>query len=38
MVTIVDPHVKRDPSYYVFSEAQREKYYVQTKDHAEFDG
>jgi alpha 1,3-glucosidase len=22
-VTIVDPHVKRDPGYYIFSEAEK---------------
>lgn len=38
MVTIVDPHVKRDYSYYIHKEASDKKYYVQNKDGAEFDG
>ncbi|KAH9258248.1 hypothetical protein BASA81_003297 [Batrachochytrium salamandrivorans] len=37
MVTIVDPHVKRDSGYYVHAEAEREGYYI--KDGAQdFDG
>ncbi|KAF6258577.1 glycosyl hydrolases family 31-domain-containing protein [Scenedesmus sp. NREL 46B-D3] len=38
MVTIVDPHVKRDTSYYVYKEASEKKYFVRTKDNTEFDG
>lgn len=38
MVTIVDPHVKRDSNYPIFSEAQQLGYYVKNKDGGEFDG
>lgn len=38
MVTIVDPHVKRDHSYYIHKEASEKKYYVRKKDGSEFDG
>lgn len=38
MVTIVDPHVKRDSNYYVYKEASEKKYFVRTKDGTEFDG
>lgn len=38
MVTIVDPHVKRDYSYYIHKEASDKKYYVKNKDGSEFDG
>jgi len=38
MVTIVDPHIKRDSSYAVHSEAERLGYYVKTKDGSDFDG
>jgi hypothetical protein len=38
MVTIVDPHVKRDSGYYVYKEASEKKYFVRTKDGTEFDG
>jgi hypothetical protein len=38
MVTIVDPHVKRDYSYYIHKEAAEKKYYVNKKDGSEFEG
>lgn len=38
MVTIVDPHVKRDPSYYIFSEAQSAGHFVKTASGGEFEG
>mmetsp|Transcript_37728 Transcript_37728/g.84060 ORF Transcript_37728/g.84060 Transcript_37728/m.84060 type:complete len:895 (-) Transcript_37728:499-3183(-) len=38
MVTIVDPHVKRDPSYYIFSEAEKAGHYVKNKGGGDFDG
>ncbi|KAF8064543.1 PSL5 [Scenedesmus sp. PABB004] len=38
MVAIVDPHVKRDPGYYIHREAQEKKFYVRKKDGADFDG
>lgn len=37
-VTIVDPHVKRDPSYNIYQHAQQKQYFVRTKDGGEFDG
>ncbi|KAJ9510644.1 hypothetical protein QJQ45_027546, partial [Haematococcus lacustris] len=38
MVTIVDPHVKRDPGYYIFAEAEAAKHYVRNKHGTDFDG
>lgn len=38
MVTIVDPHVKRDHAYYVYKEAHEKKYFVRKSDGGEFDG
>lgn len=38
MVTIVDPHVKRDSSYYIFSEAESAGHYVKNKHGSDFDG
>lgn len=38
MVTIVDPHVKRDHGYYVYKEATEKKYFVRKPDGGEFDG
>lgn len=38
MVTIVDPHVKRDPGYYMHSEAEKLGHYVKNKDNGDFDG
>ncbi|GFR40498.1 hypothetical protein Agub_g1066 [Astrephomene gubernaculifera] len=38
MVTIVDPHVKRDPGYYVFAEAEAAGHYVKNKYNTDFDG
>ncbi|GLI69804.1 hypothetical protein VaNZ11_014505 [Volvox africanus] len=38
MVTIVDPHVKRDSSYYIFSEAETAGHFVKNKHGSDFDG
>jgi alpha 1,3-glucosidase len=38
MVTIVDPHIKRDDNYPVHSEATTKGYYIKNKDGADFDG
>lgn len=38
MVTIVDPHIKRDSGYAVHSEAERLDYYVKKKDGGDFEG
>lgn len=38
MVTIVDPHVKRDHNYYIFSEAEKNGFYVKNKHGSDFDG
>ncbi|GAX83418.1 hypothetical protein CEUSTIGMA_g10843.t1 [Chlamydomonas eustigma] len=37
-VTIVDPHVKRDHSYYIFQEAQSEGYFVKNPQGGDFEG
>ena len=38
MVTIVDPHVKRDPGFPMHPEATEKNYYVKDKDGKDFDG
>ncbi|KFM25547.1 Neutral alpha-glucosidase AB [Auxenochlorella protothecoides] len=38
MVTIVDPHIKSDPNYRVFKEAEEKQLFVKTKDGADFKG
>ncbi|KAK8958859.1 hypothetical protein KSP40_PGU017840 [Platanthera guangdongensis] len=38
MVTIVDPHIKRDDSYYVHKEATDKGYYVKDASGKDFDG
>lgn len=38
MVTIVDPHVKTDPNYRVYKEAEEKKLYVKDKDGNDFKG
>lgn len=38
MVTIVDPHIKRDPNYRIFKEAEKKGFYIKNKDGADFDG
>jgi hypothetical protein len=38
MVTIVDPHLKRDENYYIHKEATSKGLYVKNKDGTDFDG
>ncbi|KAK6128410.1 hypothetical protein DH2020_037846 [Rehmannia glutinosa] len=38
MVTIVDPHIKRDESYYIHKEASEKGYYVKDATGKDFDG
>eukprot|EP01035_Chromulina_nebulosa_P018695 gene18695-24452_t len=38
MVTIVDPHVKRDSNYYVHRIATEKGYYIKNKDGSDFNG
>ena len=38
MVTIVDPHIKRDPAYPIFKAAEEKGYYVKNKDGKDYDG
>lgn len=38
MVTIVDPHIKRDDSYYIHKEASQKGYYVKDASGKDFDG
>jgi len=38
MVTIVDPHIKRDHNYHVHQEAQRLGHYVKNKGGSDFEG
>lgn len=37
-VTIIDPHIKRDPSYHIYSEAAGLDFFVKDRDGKEFDG
>ncbi|XP_027100039.1 probable glucan 1,3-alpha-glucosidase [Coffea arabica] len=38
MVTIVDPHIKRDDNYYIHKEASDNGYYVKDASNRDFDG
>ena len=38
LVTIVDPHIKRDSNYWFYNENRDHDYYVKTKDGSEYDG
>ncbi|KYQ91049.1 alpha-glucosidase II [Tieghemostelium lacteum] len=38
LVTIVDPHIKKDSNYYIYSEASEKGYYVKNKDRNDFEG
>ena len=38
MVTIVDPHIKRDSNYFLHNDAENNDYYVKTKDGKVFEG
>ncbi len=38
MVTIVDPHIKRDTAYPIFKNAEEKGYYVKNKDGKDYDG
>jgi len=38
MVTIVDPHIKRDNGYYIHKQATSKKMYIRDKDGKDFDG
>uniref|UniRef100_A0A6A7FRA2 Glucosidase II subunit alpha n=2 Tax=Hirondellea gigas TaxID=1518452 RepID=A0A6A7FRA2_9CRUS len=38
LVTIVDPHIKRDPNYFFYKENRDLDHYIKTKDGQEFDG
>ena len=38
LVVIVDPHVKRDPGYFLHSDATNNGYYVKNMDNADYEG
>ena len=38
MVTIVDPHMKVDNDYNIYKEAKEKKYFVATRDGADYEG
>ena len=38
LVTIVDPHIKRDSNYFFYKENHDLDHFIKTKDGAEFDG
>nr|WBW70124.1 venom protein [Lampona murina] len=38
MVTLVDPHIKRDNNYYIHKEATDKGYYVKNKDNQDYEG
>ena len=38
MVTIVDPHIKRDKNYYIYKQGHDEGYFLQNSNGQEYDG
>lgn len=38
LVTIVDPHIKKDDSYHIYSEAKEKNYFVKDKSGGQLDG
>ncbi|CAF3409540.1 unnamed protein product [Rotaria socialis] len=38
MVTITDPHIKKDDGYHVYAEAKSNGYFVKTKDGSDYEG
>jgi len=38
MVTIIDPHIKADPNYHIYSEAQQKNYFVKDSNDGQFKG
>jgi len=38
MVTIVDPHIKRDGGYYVHKEAEEKSLYVKSHSGSDYEG
>lgn len=38
LVTIVDPHIKRDPGYFLHRDAEANSYYVKNKDGNDYEG
>lgn len=38
LVTIVDPHIKRDDNYHIYKEAKEKNVFIKNKDGAEYDG
>lgn len=38
MVTIVDPHIKRDSNYHIHKEAQSKQFYIKKKDGSDYEG
>ncbi|XP_046564114.1 neutral alpha-glucosidase AB-like isoform X1 [Haliotis rubra] len=38
LVTIVDPHLKKDDNYHVYSDLKARDYYVKNKDNGEYEG
>ena len=38
MVTIIDPHIKRDDGYYIYHEAKEKDLFIKSKHGNEYDG
>ncbi|ORY06296.1 hypothetical protein K493DRAFT_252011 [Basidiobolus meristosporus CBS 931.73] len=38
LVTIVDPHIKREDNYYIFEEAKKNDLFIKNSDGSDFDG
>ena len=38
MVTIIDPHIKRDDNYHIHKESRAGDFYIKDKDGADYDG
>ena len=38
LVTIIDPHIKRDEGYYIYKEAMEKGYLTKDRDGKDYDG
>jgi alpha-glucosidase (family GH31 glycosyl hydrolase) len=38
MITISDPHIRKDDGYQIYAEAKSRGYFVKTKDEADYEG
>lgn len=38
LITIIDPHIKKDDDYPVFNEAKQNNYFIKTRDGSDYEG